>query len=113
VKGFVYNALEACSQHLEQFGGHVCRGIWKKKIIPCSKPLKTSTGNNPSGPATSGNRWCWNKLCRYYSKTNSDIKTVWAFRPWIWLLFLTKNNTSFTLKIRRRWCPSKTICKTD
>jgi single-stranded-DNA-specific exonuclease len=22
----VYNALEACSQHLEQFGGHVCRG---------------------------------------------------------------------------------------
>jgi single-stranded-DNA-specific exonuclease len=26
VKGFdVYNALEACSQHLEQFGGHVCR----------------------------------------------------------------------------------------
>jgi single-stranded-DNA-specific exonuclease len=27
VKGFVYNALEACSQHLEQFGGHVCRGI--------------------------------------------------------------------------------------
>jgi hypothetical protein len=26
----------------------------KEKIIPCSKkPLKTSTGNNPSGPATS------------------------------------------------------------
>jgi single-stranded-DNA-specific exonuclease len=27
VKGFdVYNALEACSQHLEQFGGHMYAG---------------------------------------------------------------------------------------
>jgi single-stranded-DNA-specific exonuclease len=37
VKGFdVYNALEACSQHLEQFGGHMyaAEWLWKKKIIP-------------------------------------------------------------------------------
>jgi hypothetical protein len=58
VKGFdVYNALEACSQHLEQFGGHMYAAGMTLKIIPYSKkPLKNKYRNNPSGPATSGNR---------------------------------------------------------
>jgi single-stranded DNA-specific DHH superfamily exonuclease len=61
VKGFdVYNALEACSQHLEQFGGHMYAAgmtLKEENYSRSKKPLKTSTGNNPSGPATSGNRY--------------------------------------------------------
>jgi hypothetical protein len=58
VKGFdVYNALEACSQHLEQFGDMYAAGMTlKEELFHSKKPLKKSTGNNPSG-CYFGNRY--------------------------------------------------------
>jgi single-stranded-DNA-specific exonuclease len=44
VKGFdVYNALEACSQHLEQFGGHMYAAGMTLKIIPFKEAFEKST----------------------------------------------------------------------
>jgi hypothetical protein len=47
----VYNALEACSQHLEQFGGHMCRrnDIERRELFHFKEAFeKTSAGNDPS-----------------------------------------------------------------
>jgi single-stranded-DNA-specific exonuclease len=43
VKGFdVYNALEACSQHLEQFGGHMPRNddFERRKLFPVQRSFE-------------------------------------------------------------------------
>jgi single-stranded-DNA-specific exonuclease len=56
VKGFdVYNALEACSQHLEQFGGHMWHGndFERRKLFPFKEAFENKYRKQSIRPATS------------------------------------------------------------